>query len=493
MGSGASKKKPADEGGGGADGGGAGGGAIAGTGTGAPDAALAPAAARPPRGGGAAGARGSFKAGARGSFQARRLQAGPPQPTWDPDIVQHAAMLGLSVVNPEDDEFMWIAEKAARDLMRPPWVRMIDEADDRVFYYNGSTKISTFTTPHLPEYKKLLRQRRQAKKQAEAAAAEVAQTADAAGGDGNKAPDIARAVSAEHVYVESTDHVLVIQAALQQRVTRIVDMPAIWGAVNEKPPGKLDLKLHNKQLSSLALASRRAEHSAGEEHDGAAAGDQEDAAGGGGTPKRGVPGVLAGGVPEAGSWWFRARLRCCQIPSVRACVRVVDRIDWENWLEREEGDGSNYDMVTHKVLALDLSVNHVSTIALGWLAAFPLLRQLDLSLNNLTSLDGIGVAFHLRELNVAQNKLGSYTSPVMARQGANRDLLGTTAFAEHDGGQGASGEGQAEEDVRKQGGLVANLHENILSKGGLEKLTRLRTIDASQNSLVSADIQVTKP
>ena len=49
--------------------------------------------------------------------------------------------------------------------MRPPWVRMIDEADDRVFYYNGSTKISTFTTPHLPEYKKLLRQRRQRNKQ----------------------------------------------------------------------------------------------------------------------------------------------------------------------------------------------------------------------------------------------------------------------------------------------------------------------------------------
>ena len=38
--------------------------------------------------------------------------------------------------------------------------------------------------------------------------------------------------------------------------------------------------------------------------------------------------------------------------------------------------------------------------------------------------------------------------------------------------------------------LVANVHENILSKGGLEKLKRLHAIDLSSNLLVSSDIQI---
>ena len=115
----------------------------------------------------------------------RAPKKAPPsrRPTWDPD-----------------DEFMWIAEKVARDLLRPPWVRMIDEVGGRIFYYNGQTKISTFTTPHLVEYKKLLRQRRQAKRVAEAALskgqsedAKVAAPEDSAGGGSGRLGELAEA------------------------------------------------------------------------------------------------------------------------------------------------------------------------------------------------------------------------------------------------------------------------------------------------------------
>jgi len=93
-------------------------------------------------------------------------------PKWKPprmedDIVQHASMLGLSVTNREDEEFLWIAERAARDLMKPPWVRMLDETTGKTYYFNGVTKESAWTTPYVSQYKKLLRQRRQQKKQAE--------------------------------------------------------------------------------------------------------------------------------------------------------------------------------------------------------------------------------------------------------------------------------------------------------------------------------------
>lgn len=40
------------------------------------------------------------------------------------------------------------------------------------------------------------------------------------------------------------------------------------------------------------------------------------------------------------------------------------------------------------------------------------------------------------------------------------------------------------------GGLQANMHENILSRGGMEKLTRLIFADISSNGLVSADVKV---
>jgi len=93
-------------------------------------------------------------------------------PKWKPphmedDIVQHASMLGLSVTNREDEEFLWIAERAARDLMKPPWVRLLDETTGKTYYFHGVTKESAWTTPYLSQYKKLLRQRRQQKKQAE--------------------------------------------------------------------------------------------------------------------------------------------------------------------------------------------------------------------------------------------------------------------------------------------------------------------------------------
>ena len=417
-----------------------------------------------------------------------------PRPKWDEDIVQHAAMLGLRATNLEDDEFMWIAEKAARDLLRPPWVRLIDEVDGRIYYYNGQKKISTFTSPHLVEYKKLLRQRREAKRLAEAALskrqaedAEVAAPEDSAGGD-DKAADSVRTMSTsgpavEHMYLESPDQVLIMHPALQQRVTRIVDMPAIWGAVNEKPPGKLALKLNNKQPGRVFFGP------AGDEAQQAG----EGAASAGSAAQRGSSLMLPGADDEGGSWWFQARLRCCQIPSVRASIKVVDRVDWENWLGREDNDQTDYNMLTSKVLALDLSINHISSIALGWFAAFPHLRRLDLSLNNLTSLDGIGVAFHLRELNAAQNKLGSYTPPEFQRQMGRRNLIAVSDLAaalnNEAGSKSEEAEGEEHREL-KVGGLVANVHENILSKGGLEKLKRLHAIDLSSNLLVSSDIQI---
>ena len=107
---------------------------------------------------------------------------------------------------------------------------------------------------------------------------------------------------------------------------------------------------------------------------------------------------------------------------MRACVKIIDRTEWENWLARDEDDQSNLDLVTSRVLALDLSVNHITSIAYGWLAAFPLLRELNLSFNGLTSLDGIAVAFHLRQLNVDNNLLGSYKPPVVLNRGMTRSL-----------------------------------------------------------------------
>ena len=41
----------------------------------------------------------------------------------------------------------------------------------------------------------------------------------------------------------------------------------------------------------------------------------------------------------------------------------MDRVDWENWLKREDNDQTDYNMLTSKVLALELSINHISSIA----------------------------------------------------------------------------------------------------------------------------------
>lgn len=105
----------------------------------------------------------------------------PPQ--MDDDIVQHASMLGLNVLNRDDEEYLWIAERAARDLVKPPWVRLLDEATHRTYYFHGVTKESLWTTPYLNQYKKLLRQRRQHKKQQEAATAAEAAAKEEAGMD----------------------------------------------------------------------------------------------------------------------------------------------------------------------------------------------------------------------------------------------------------------------------------------------------------------------
>ena len=109
-------------------------------------------------------------------------------PAVDADVLQHASQLGLNISNPADEEFLWIAERAARDIVRPPWVRLLDERDGKIYYFNGSTQVSSWTTPYLEQYKKLLRQRRQMKKQADAIAAATA----AAEADGD-AEAVARA------------------------------------------------------------------------------------------------------------------------------------------------------------------------------------------------------------------------------------------------------------------------------------------------------------
>ena len=42
--------------------------------------------------------------------------------------MQAASLLGLNVMRREDEQYLWIAEKAARDVVLPPWVRLIDES-----------------------------------------------------------------------------------------------------------------------------------------------------------------------------------------------------------------------------------------------------------------------------------------------------------------------------------------------------------------------------
>ena len=444
----------------------------------------------------------------------------------DEDIVQHAAMLGLSVVKAEDQEFMWIAERAARDLVRPPWVRLIDEQDGRTYYYNGQTKISSWKTPYLEQYKKLLKQKKQAKKQAAAAATVTREAQGTHDPSFTRTDSASRGVVAETLFSDVQDKVVLMAPSLSAAVTRIVQMPETWGPMQSGGPDALDWKLNQKQSRTLKILVQNSDtHSnSGSPVPRSGAGSPSRSLGAASPISRaGATSPTSGKAQQEGAvklsdysttsdarWWFKAQLRCCQIPSIRACLKVMDSKDWENWLDTSE-DGEenteNLDMVTNRVLALNLSVNHISSISHGWLSVFPLLRKLDLSFNSLTSLDGVGAAPQLRELYVSNNKLGSYKPATLTRRGAHRDLYAMVTPAPlaadeaHKSGRGSPDGGaggfplhddetdevavEEEEEVEEEGkeegkeagmsgagtGLAGN-QGNVLSKGGVERLVR---------------------
>jgi hypothetical protein len=96
----------------------------------------APAPGPAPSGGAALGAHG-------GKHRAKQAKKAVPKPKEvEADVLQLASQLGLNVANPNDEEFLWIAERAARDIVRPPWVRLLDENDGRVYYFNGNTQVT---------------------------------------------------------------------------------------------------------------------------------------------------------------------------------------------------------------------------------------------------------------------------------------------------------------------------------------------------------------
>jgi hypothetical protein len=254
-------------------------------------------------------------------------------PEVDDDIVQHASMLGLNITNEADHEFLWIAERAARDVMRPPWVRLMDEKDGRTYYYNGSTGVSSWKTPYLDQYKKFLVQRRRAKKQAESEAAAVAANAAALGGEGAMKDMLGRAMSGgggrgaavEADYHDMDDKVVLMAAGLSSKVTRMMQehMPRWWGVVEGQGPDRLDMMLNYKlrmSLRSLSALSTSPDPLSASTSPEPRSSPLPRGGGGGG-----VAGMDGGG----GRWWFKAEVRCCQIPSLRACLKLVDKNKWQ--------------------------------------------------------------------------------------------------------------------------------------------------------------------
>lgn len=78
-----------------------------------------------------------------GKRKAKQAKKAVPKPTQvEADVLQHASQLGLNIANPNDEEFLWIAARAARDIVRPPWVRLLDEIDGRIYYFNGNTQVA---------------------------------------------------------------------------------------------------------------------------------------------------------------------------------------------------------------------------------------------------------------------------------------------------------------------------------------------------------------
>mmetsp|Transcript_42768 Transcript_42768/g.134775 ORF Transcript_42768/g.134775 Transcript_42768/m.134775 type:complete len:499 (-) Transcript_42768:535-2031(-) len=141
--------------------------------------------------------------------------------------------------------------------------------------------------------------------------------------------------------------------------------------------------------------------------------------------------------------WYYANLRCCQIPFVSACFDLKD-FDAESdpRLGEKLNDGSQYN--GHTILSLDLSVNNISMLSNGGLAAFIHLRKLDLSCNCISHLDGLGAVPNAVEVNLSYNRLGHDT------------------------------------DISN---CFSGNRESILSYGGLEKLKSLRILNLSYNYL----------
>jgi hypothetical protein len=120
----------------------------------------------------------------------------------------------------------------------------------------------------------------------------------------------------------------------------------------------------------------------------------------------------------------------------------------------------------------------------------------DLSFNALTSLDGIGVARQLRELSVANNKIGSYrTSTRRPSEPASKSTEEEEAAAR----RGEEEDAKKDKSTRRPGepgggdrgvNALGGTGGDILSKGGIERLERLTSADISGNKLVTGDIQV---
>lgn len=104
--------------------------------------------------------------------------------------------------------------------------------------------------------------------------------------------------------------------------------------------------------------------------------------------------------------WYHAGLHGCQVPYVSSLFEVFDAPETED-PRKGEADGSYSKFNGRTIVSMDLSVNNISSLASGSLAAFVYLRRLDLSCNCLDQLNGLGAAPNLKELNLSTNRISS--------------------------------------------------------------------------------------
>jgi len=268
-----------------------------------------------------------------------------PAKQWPLQVLQMAEALEIDPVS--EEAAMWVAEKAVAAPVKPPWAKYL-EKDGTIYYFNAETKASQWRHPYEQEWRNLVREEREK---------QVAVETTVEDEDGNAKAAVV--YQREPTFVPDPKRYAVLIESLRPSAT-------VYNHLNPAPP----------EWGLIKVARETAGR----------------------------------GMAEKVKTWYHAECRAAQIPYVSATFELYDKLPNHDPRAGQsgEGAGAGTELNGETVVSLGLSLNNLTSLKSGSLAAFIHLRRLDLSTNCLSSSEGLGVATGLVDLDLSNNR---FTTP----------------------------------------------------------------------------------